>query len=255
MSLQLDNLSVRRGGQTVLDGLNLPPLPAGSLTALIGPNGAGKSTLIHALAGLLPFQGEASLQGVSLRQLAPAERARRVGLLPQTLPQGSGLSVYEFLLVGLRAAGASAREAEQASEAMLVELGLLPLALKRMDTLSGGQRQMVALAQALARRPGLLLLDEPNSALDLHWQLTMLDAVQRVVAERQAVALLALHDLNLALRSCARVIVLAGGRCRADGPPQQVLSPSLLAEVYGVLGRIEHSSRGEALFVLERLPS
>lgn len=253
MSLQLSNVSVTRGKARIIDALSLPPLPPGSMTALIGPNGAGKSTLIHTIAGLLPASGELLLDGQPLPALPYDERCRRVGLLPQTLPQAAGLTVYELLLGGLRTLGISHHTAETRIEDVLQRLRLTPLALRPLATLSGGQRQMIALAQLLARQPRLLLLDEPSSALDLHWQLAMVEAIRSEVQQRQSIALLALHDINLALRSCERVIVLANGRCAADGEPLTVLSPDLLAGVYGIRGQIEQCSLGRPVFVLDRL--
>ncbi|WP_028455041.1 ABC transporter ATP-binding protein [Chitinilyticum litopenaei] len=253
MSLMLNDVRVARGKAHIIAGLSLPPLPPGSMTALIGPNGAGKSTLIHALAGLLPARGSIRLHGQALETQPAAERSRRVGLLPQTLPQAVGLTVYELLLGGLLTLGLARDEAEQRIERVLGELRLAGLALRALATLSGGQRQLVALAQLLASEPELLLLDEPNSALDLHWQLAMIEAIRADVARRGAIAVLALHDINLALRSCERVIVLHRGACVADGAPQTVLDPALLAQVYGVAARIETCSQGQPVFILDRL--
>lgn len=253
MSLQISQLTVLRGKVPVVPSLDLAPLPPGSVTALIGPNGAGKSTLIHALAGLLPARGQMLLDDVPLASLPHSERCRQVGLLPQTLPQAAGLSVYELLLGGLLTLGVPKPQAEQRIEQGLQQLRLGHLAMRPMAALSGGQRQMVALAQLLARQPRLLLLDEPSSALDLHWQLAMVEAISRDVRERGSIAVLALHDLNLALRSCERIIVLAEGRCAADGAPLDVLNPELLARVYGITGRVEQCSQGRPVFVLDQL--
>ena len=105
----------------------------------------------------------------------------------------------------------------------------------------------------LARRPRVLLLDEPSSALDLHWQLAMLEAVRNDVAERQAIAVLALHDINLAMRSCDRVLVLSERRCQTDGAPLEVITPELVRRVYGVEGRVERCSQGRPVFLLDQL--
>ncbi len=253
MSLRIQQLVIRRGKALIVPGLDLAPLPSGTVTALIGPNGAGKSTLIHALAGSLPAHGSVTLDGIDLASLSHDRRCQEVGLLPQTLPQAAGLTVYELLLGGLLTLGVSQESAEHRIEHRLAELGLSHLAMRSMATLSGGQRQMVALAQLLARQPRLLLLDEPSSALDLHWQLAMVEAITRDVRERNSIALLALHDLNLALRCCERIIVLSDGQCAADGAPLDVLDPALLARVYGIEGRIEPCSQGRPVFVLDRL--
>ncbi|WP_374496580.1 ABC transporter ATP-binding protein [Vogesella indigofera] len=256
MSLQITALSVQRQRRCIVEDVSLAtPLAAGSLTALVGPNGAGKSTLIHALAGLLPSSGQLLLDGASLSALPLRQRSRQVALLPQSLPQSVGLSPYELLLGGLLANGVGRREAETRIDAVLRRLGLLALAMQRLDTLSGGQRQMVALAQVLARQPRLLLLDEPTSALDLRWQLAVLGAVGEDVRQRGAIGVIALHDLNLALRACDRVLVLAGGRLQADGAPDAVLDAALLRRVYGIAARIEPCSQGRPQLIVDQLLS
>ncbi|MDC6166802.1 ABC transporter ATP-binding protein [Paucibacter sp. XJ19-41] len=253
MSLQVQALEVRRGARRVIAGLDAGPLEAGTLTAVVGPNGAGKSTLIHALAGLLPAQGRVELDGQALGSLAPLRRSRLIGLLPQLLPQETGLAAYELLLGGVLASGVGRAEAEARIEEVLDRLTLRPLAMARLDTLSGGQRQMMALAQVLARRPRLMLLDEPTSALDLFWQLAVLEAVREDARRRGVIVLLALHDLELALRHCDHVLVLAAGTRVAYGEPGRVLTPALLAQVYGIDARVEPCSRGRPRLLVDGL--
>lgn len=255
MSLQIRALAVRRGGRSIIEGLDAAPFEPGSLTAVLGPNGAGKSTLIQALAGLLASQGRVELEGQNLSTLAPLQRSHQVGLLPQSLPEATGLVAYELLLGGVLASGASRAEAEQRIEEVLDRLDLRSLAMARLDTLSGGQRQMMALAQVLARRPRLMLLDEPTSALDLYWQLAVLEAVREDARRRGSIVLMALHDLDLALRHCDRVLVLASGAKLADGAPSQVLTPELLARVYGIDARVETCSHGMPRLLVDGLLS
>ena len=134
---------------------------------------------------------------------------------------------------------------------MVAALGLQALALRRLDELSGGQRQMVGLAQVIVRAPRLLLLDEPTSALDLRWQLQVLQAVRAMVQQQGAIGLVAVHDLNLALRFCQHVLVLGGGRVLAAGDPAQVLTPALLQQAYGVQARVERCSQGNLLVLAD----
>ncbi|MDN3546422.1 MAG: ABC transporter ATP-binding protein [Roseateles asaccharophilus] len=253
MSLKIQALAVRRGGRTIIAGLDAVPFEPGSLTAVLGPNGAGKSTLIQALAGLLASKGSVELDGQNLNTLAPLHRSHKVGLLPQSLPEATGLVAYELLLGGVLASGASRAEAEQRIEEVLDRLDLRALAMARLDTLSGGQRQMMALAQVLARRPRLMLLDEPTSALDLYWQLAVLEAVREDARRRGSMVLMALHDLDLALRHCDRVLVLASGAKLVDGAPREVLTPDLLARVYGIDARVETCSHGRPRLLVDGL--
>jgi iron complex transport system ATP-binding protein len=166
--------------------------------------------------------------------------------MPQTLPQRVALTVFEAVLSALKASphgGATGDERGRAL-ATLERLGIGDLALRPLDELSGGQRQMASLAQALAREPAVLLLDEPTSALDLHHQLRVMSVVRAVAAERGIVAVLVLHDIALACRWCERIVVLSHGKVFADGPPQRAVTPKMFAEVYGVEARVETCSRG-----------
>lgn len=250
MSLLIDQLSVAYGARQVLHQVSLPELPAGSLVALVGPNGAGKSTLLRALAGLEPMQGSLTLDGDQVTRLGVAERSRRLAYMPQQLPPGIALGVLESIIVGLRVGGAD-NPLGTAFEA-LRRLGIEHLAEQPLASLSGGQRQLVALAQLLARNPRVLLLDEPTSALDLHYQLRVMDAVRERVVAHRLLAVAVLHDINLAASHADWLVVLSAGRVVACGTPEQVLVPGLLAEVYGVEARVERCSRGRLQVLVDR---
>lgn len=249
----LDQLSAGYPGRPVLSGVTVDGIPPGTLVAVVGPNAVGKSTLLKAIAGLRPAQGRVLLEGTDLATLAPRERLRRVGYLPQALPQSTSLVAYETWHSALRAGRSewSAARREAAIESVVAALGLQALALRRLDELSGGQRQMVGLAQVIVREPRLLLLDEPTSALDLRWQLQVLQAVHALVQQQGAVGLVAVHDLNLALRFCQQVLVLGGGGVLAAGDPAQVLTPALLQRAYGVQARVERCSAGNLLVLAD----
>ncbi|WP_110992739.1 ABC transporter ATP-binding protein [Pseudomonas sichuanensis] len=250
MSLSIDRLSVAYGARQVLHQVSLPALPAGSLVALVGPNGAGKSTLLRALAGLEPMQGSLTLDGDEVTRLGVAERSRRLAYMPQQLPPGIALGVLESIIVGLRVGGAD-NPLGTAFEA-LRRLGIEHLAEQPLASLSGGQRQLVALAQLLARNPRVLLLDEPTSALDLHYQLRVMDALRERVVAHRLLAVAVLHDINLAASHADWLVVLSAGRVVACGTPEQVLVPGLLAEVYGVEARVERCSRGRLQVLVDR---
>lgn len=244
-SLHLTHLSVAYKRNTVLNAITLAPLVTGQVVALLGPNAAGKSTLQKAIAGLIPASGNLHLNDIDLATLSRRERLQRIGYLPQTLPQASALLVYEVIYSGLRAGcpHLSASAATLAVEKVLTLLDLHALALRPLNELSGGQRQMVGLAQVVARQPEVLLLDEPTSALDLRWQLRVIEAVRNLAQQSGAICVLAVHDLNLALRFCDRIVVLAQGSVQFDGTPQ-AFSPELLQSAWGVTGRVENCSLG-----------
>jgi iron complex transport system ATP-binding protein len=174
MVLEIENLRAGYRGRDVLAGLSLPVIEAGHITALVGPNGAGKTTLLRALAGLLPAGGAARLDETNLLDAPAGERARRVAFMPQFAPQRLSLTVVEAVIAALRVSppgpDAVGIDAQRRALETLDRLKILDLALRPFDSLSGGQRQLASLAQALVRRPRLLLLDEPTSALDLRFQ-------------------------------------------------------------------------------------
>jgi iron complex transport system ATP-binding protein len=250
-SLSIQGLSLGYGRRKILTEVSLAPLAAGTVTALLGPNGAGKSTLLRGLAGLLPATGSVRLGGAELLGQSLERRARHIAYMPQSLPQGVALTVLEALVSALKAspsgpdaAGVTSRMAADMALALLERLGIASLALVGLDRLSGGQRQLAGLAQALVRRPAVLLLDEPTSALDLRFQLSVMDLVRELTVEGGLITVLVLHDLGMAARFSDRAVMLAGGAMLAEGTPGEILTPALLAEVYGVAARVERCSHG-----------
>lgn len=240
----------------VITDLSIPSLPRGKITVLLGPNGCGKSTLLRSLAGLNPAQGELWLDDENLMRLPFAKRADRVVYLPQSLPSGVHLHVMESIIVAQRASGGPAHQRDEAAVmALLEQLGIAHLALSDLEELSGGQKQLVGLAQSLIRRPSLLLLDEPLSALDLNYQYHVMDIIGRETRRRNIVTLVVLHDINIALHHGEHVLMLQQGRLIADGAPEQVITPENLARVYGVQGRIEHCSMGLPHVLIDGLVS
>jgi iron complex transport system ATP-binding protein len=235
--LSVTGLTVSYGRRNAIDGLILVPIQAGTVTALVGPNGAGKSTILKALAQIIPSTGDLKFGSTDLRSLKPRERACLIGFMPQALPQGTELTVIESVIVAMQGA-VSKGGLERQAIAVLQRLNIVQLSLSSLDQLSGGERQLVSLAQAIARTPRLLFLDEPTSALDLARQLQVMQQV-RALAEEGAAVIMVLHDLSLAARWADQVIVLDRGQLYATGSPQDVLTPAMLADVYGVYARVE----------------
>lgn len=246
--LQITDLCVGYGRRRVVDHLSLPALPAGSITALVGPNGAGKTTVLRALAGLLPVSGQVRYGEQPLLDLSAQNLARWVSYMPQSLPHGVALTVLDSVITALQVHatfhGPSDQQSVSQAQAVLQRLHIAPLALTPLDQLSGGQRQMVSLAQALVRRPRVLLLDEPTSALDPRHQIDVMQAVQNSARTDGTIVLAVLHDLNLALHWSDRVVLLAEGRLVAAGPPTQALTADTLAACYQIAARVEQCSRG-----------
>lgn len=254
MTLALQELRVAYGTSVAVHGLDLTLEHSGQVVALVGANGAGKSSTLRAIAGLSAQSGEVWLDGQNLAKLHLAQRTQRVAYMPQSLPQATALTVYESVLGTLRIACPqwSFEQAHQRIAAVLGDLDLLPLAMRSLGSLSGGQRQMAGLAQLLARAPRLLLLDEPTSALDLRWQLCLLQALRRHVTTRNTLCIMAIHDLNLAARFCDHMLLMADGRLQASGTPAQVLTRELLRTAYGVDARVETCSLGTPMVLAEQ---
>ena len=255
-SLVVRGLSAGYKRRPVLEGLDLPTLRPGQVLSLVGPNAAGKSTLLRALAGLLPARGSVQLGGRELMGLSLAEHARVVTYMPQTLPSGVGLSVFETVLSALKASpvGSNAGDLDtirrKASD-VLARLDIGHLAMDTLDQLSGGQRQLVSLAQSLVREPRVLLLDEPTSALDLRHQQDVMRLVREITDEGEMMAIIVLHDLALAAQWSDLVAVLHRGRIASSGAPKEAITPDMLAEVYGVAARVEHCSRGRLIVMVD----
>jgi iron complex transport system ATP-binding protein len=254
-SLTIENLSAGHPGRPVIRNLTLPPLAAGQVTALVGPNAAGKSTLLLALTGLIGATGSARLGARDLLRLSIAERATVAAFMPQGLPQGVALTVLESVIAACKASplgdlAAAGPDVRHRAVAALDRPGIADLSLESLDRLSGGQRQLIGLAQALVREPQLILLDEPTSALDLRHQVVVMTLIRALAAEGRTI-LVVLHDLNLAARWADCVVVVEHGTAHASGTAEQALTPDVIATVYGVEARVERCSRGRIHIIVD----
>ncbi|GAA3924245.1 ABC transporter ATP-binding protein [Litoribacillus peritrichatus] len=254
MTLSIKHMNVGYRSRRVISDINLPDIKSGSLVAVLGPNAVGKSTFLKSLAGINKYSGEARLNEAPLSGLPRSEFIRTLGYLPQTLPQATTLVAYELVFSACRAVRTdlSQAEIEHSIDNVFRRLGIESLALRRLAEMSGGQRQMVGLAQVLVRQPKLLLLDEPTSALDLHWQLNVLETIREEVTSTGAIGLVASHDLNLALRFCDQLLILSQQGVLAMGSPDEVLTSDNLRLAYGIEGRVEQCSQGYPIVLADR---
>ena len=239
VSLKLDGVAAGYGRKLVISGVTTPEFSGGEIVAVIGPNAAGKSTLFKRIAGLLPGAGSVDVTN--------ARRAgRALSYMPQDTSANAVLTVYESILLARKqGSGWGVEDGDlRAIDTVIAALGIKPIAFRNLGELSGGQRQLVGIAQSLVREPEILLMDEPTSALDLHRQVEVLGFMQQTARTRGMIVLIALHDLNQALRFADQTMVIVNGRMTACGRSADVITAELLRDVYRVEARIETCSRG-----------
>jgi iron complex transport system ATP-binding protein len=254
--IEARGVRVRLGGHLILNDVDLEAR-VGEVVALVGPNGAGKSTLLNVLTGdIRPVAGTVRVDGAPLRSWNHRELAQRRAVLPQQVNVSFPFLVDDVVRMGRSPWQRTLYEEvdDTVVAEALVETDVVELAAYQFSWLSGGERARVALARVLAQRTQLLLLDEPTAALDLRHQELVLRVVRRRVASGDG-AVVVLHDLGLAGAHADRVVILAGGRVVANGPPADVLTPSLLSEVYQhEIEVLPHPHTGEPLVLPLREP-
>jgi iron complex transport system ATP-binding protein len=254
-ALALEDVRVDVGGTAILRGVSLA-LGAGEALALAGPNGVGKTTLLRAASGVAPLSGgQVRVGGALLAELSPRERARRVAVVPQDVALVFPFTVGELVLMGraphLPRLGFETREDIERARASMAHVGVAHLAERSVLEISGGERQLVLFARALAQDAQVLLLDEPTAHLDLQHRLRVLEQVRRFVSAGGS-ALVVSHDLGLAARTCGRAALLAAGELVAEGDPSDVFAPGRLREVFGVEAELLHTSDGAPVIVARR---
>jgi iron complex transport system ATP-binding protein len=245
--LAIEDLSVSYGRRPVLRDVTVASLRPGTVTALLGPNASGKSTLLRSIAGLKqPSAGRILLDAQPIQGLRLADRTRFVRYVPQIFAAGARLTVFDAVLVAARTAGAAGSSMAVGArvEAILARIRIGHLAHRLICDLSGGQQQLVALAQGLVQPAPVLLLDEPTSALDLRHQLEALALLRTIAVADGHVAVVALHDLSLAARHADRVLLMDQGVVVADGTPGEVFDDPVCSRTYGVDLVAETSQRG-----------
>jgi iron complex transport system ATP-binding protein len=258
--LRVRDLGLRIDGKALLRGVSFD-VHRGESVTVIGPNGAGKTTLIRCLAGLLtPSEGEVILEGRELRAWRRRALAERIAYVPQSSGPMLPCSAYEFVLMARyahfrRFAGARNEDKAAARDA-LAAAGVAELAGRAMNTLSGGQRQKVMIAAALAQEAPLLLLDEPATFLDYRHEAELIALVERLHRDAGRTPIIVSHDLNKGALESDRMLALAEGRVVFDGPPGEVASPERLEAVFGTpFDVIRHGATERRLVVpLRRAP-
>ena len=243
-TLNAENLCLRYGKKVIAKGVNLD-FSKPEIISIMGPNGSGKSTILKALGNLLePSMGVVQLNGEDMRNLDSNKIAKIISVLPQSAIAPGDLRIYDLVMYGRmphRGFFASVSEADRiAVQSALEATGLQHLQDRRIDSVSGGERQRAWLAMAIAQEPEILLLDEPTTYLDVHHQLELMELVANLHHKRQLTVIMVLHDLNHAARYSQRIIAVKEGRIIANGSVEEVFTEQTLENLYGVKAVIKN---------------
>ena len=253
MTLHIQDLAQGYGRNDVISGINVD-VPIGKIVCILGPNGSGKSTLIKTVSNIMtPRKGSVSVDGVNVHEMSPKEISRTIGYVPQKYVPADYMKVIDTILIGRAPyitwsfSDEDFDHADRAIEAM--DIG--DLAEMNTNELSGGQIQKVLIARALAQDPLYYILDEPTSALDLKNQIVALRTIKNIVSTGKAGALVALHDLNLAMRFTDEVVMLHEGHIFTQGPPEEAITTDSIETVYGVHSEIFKNEKGTFIHIIE----
>ena len=254
-SLAFHEMSVRYGRRTAISTFTDTVRP-GEWLCLIGPNGAGKSSILRAVAGLVPHEGRIEVDGSRLDLRTSRRRAELVAYVPQVPVMPDDMTGSEYVLLGrnpfISYFGSESAHDRTLVADLLARLDLDDLAPRLIGTMSGGERQRLVIARALAQEARILLLDEPTSALDIGHQQQALELVDRLRREHGLTVLSAMHDLTLAGLYADRLTLLHQGHVVATGGAAHVLRPETLSEFYGVSVVVHHESDGTVVVVPRR---
>lgn len=239
----------------LIQGLSLD-IPSGCVTGIVGPNGCGKSTLLKLADGLLrPSAGAVLVEGCDVFGMSARERAQRIAMLPQ-VHRTPSMTVRDLVMCGryarMGAFGRASAEDERAVDDALSELGLGGIARKRARSLSGGERQRAFLAMVVAQEAGVLLLDEPTTYLDIHAAFETMDLARDLNRRRGVTVIAVIHDLDLALRSCDRLVVMCDGAVLAQGEADDAAVLAAVERAFDVDVLPVDTSRGRSYAAFPR---
>ncbi|NMB32613.1 MAG: ABC transporter ATP-binding protein [Clostridium sp.] len=239
--IQVQNVNISYGGKGVLKDISIS-LQEGIFYGILGPNGSGKTTLLKSIAkSLKPKSGAVYINGLDVNRIKTRELSKELAFLYQGTATDCEYSVVDIVLMGRhphlgRFQTESAKDMDIAQNVMMAT-NVWDLRNRRINEISGGERQRVFIARALAQQTDIILLDEPVSNLDIHHQIEVLDIIRSMVRKKKTVVTV-LHDLNLASMYCDHMILLKEGSVVVRGRPEVVLSPSNIKKVYGIESHI-----------------
>lgn len=238
VALNTSHLNIAYGDRLIVEDLNIS-IPKGKITALVGANGSGKSTVLKTMARILqPKGGTVLLNGKSIHKQSTREVAKQLAILPQNPTAPDGLTVYELVSYGRfphqKGFGSLKSEDREVVDWAINATGMNEFADRALEQLSGGQRQRAWIAMALAQETDILFLDEPTTFLDMAHQLEVLQLLEQLNAESSRTIVMVVHDLNHAARYAHHMIAIKKGQAIAEGAPAEVVTSSVLREVFGI---------------------
>ena len=254
MRLRVDRVQFYYEARKVLDGISFEA-DQGEFIGLIGPNGSGKTTLLKIIDGILkPRVGSVYLDCKRVSELDPRELARELAMVPQTADLSFDLKVFDVVMMGRYPyLGRLSLEREVDEEKVRFWMRLtntLHLAERSIKEVSGGERQRVLIARALAQEPRILLLDEPTSNLDVCYQIEIMNLLKELVEKLGLTIICAIHDLNLAARYSDKIILINGGRIKGIGRPIEVLTKENLRDVFKIEAKVEYDQDSKSLTII-----
>ncbi|MCD6536697.1 MAG: heme ABC transporter ATP-binding protein [Thaumarchaeota archaeon] len=254
VSLKARDIHFYYGAKKILDGISFTA-EKGELIGIVGPNGSGKTTLLKVLDGILkPKFGSIYLDGRKIQEMGIDEIARNIAVVPQDSSTDTEFTVFEMVMMGriphLGKFSIETIEDEVEVEKWMKLTETLHLADRKMSEISGGERQRVIIARALAQEPRVLLLDEPTANLDVCYQLQIMDLLKKLTREFKLIVICAIHDLNLASRYCDRLILLRDGRIVAMGKPIEVITTENLRKVFEVEVKINYDPETDSINII-----
>lgn len=249
--IKINNLSVSLNEKQILNNIKITVKP-GEHFGLIGPNGSGKTTLLKTIAKLLPFdQGEITIAGDSQSSYKHKEMARQLSYVPQDTHIDFDFNVKNIVSMGRHAHGSFLNRNEEDEDIVkeaMIATNTWRFKEESIMTLSGGQRQLVFIAKALAQDTSIILLDEPVSALDVYYQMLILKLLEKLTQQGKTVVTV-LHDLNLAARFCEKIVLLKEGQVEAYGKSREVLTEHTLNETYHIHTKVREDKLIQSLSV------
>jgi len=256
--IRTENLNVGYDRKTVIANINIDAL-RGQTICLIGPNGAGKSTILRTLAGMLaPVQGSVYVKSQDIKDIKPKDRARYMAVVLTDKPKLDLTSAYEVVAMGRTPFtdffGRLSEDDHRIIAESMQAVGAADLAERQFNSLSDGERQKVMIARALAQQPQLIILDEPTSHLDIRHKIEVVRILNQLSQERRLTVILALHDVDIAVKSCQNVLMVKDGEIVAQGRPEDIVLPGTIGSLYGISGAYYDSLLGSFELIYHNAP-